>query len=430
MFFGIRILVIRNSFFGTRIDASHRCIEASFKISTYNMKNTYLNRLAISLTLLVLNIFPTKQTFAYLKYHPVSFVISTDKESYHEGEKITFKITITNTDKENMHPVLLPHTQNVGQKLFYLNLYDKANNSLLLRFTEDRMLKMMVHDTGSVQIRYLKPLEQIVIPIYLNDSENYFNYQTQNSSHHSFGVPLFAGVYKVNITYNPNGILLGDGIYNYYNDTDTEFPQNGKLPMYGSGQTTNFCTLKIKRSADSLVRIERQLYYIKTDGHRFFYFSEDVKEIVTDIRCHHITNLPADSFSIKGEYFYGHFVELYAEGILRFNDGDIKEYRKYQDYCPSDLYTEKYNDFKQKTFFATQLPDKRFYEVSYHQPGGSKHHETLCSADGTLCNVTTYTYNKAGVLIKTDLSQTSPCIEVEINGKSRSYTKMYMEGER
>ena len=90
---------------------------------------------------------------AYLVHHPVSFTLSTDKESYYEGEKITIFITITNTDKERTLPVLLPHTQNTGQKLFYLTAYDKAQNTLLLRYSEDRMLKMMVHDTGSVKIK-------------------------------------------------------------------------------------------------------------------------------------------------------------------------------------------------------------------------------------------------------------------------------------
>ena len=87
--------------------------------------------------------------------------------------KLQAQLLATNHDKEKSHPVLLPHTQNTGQKLFYLNAYDKAQNTLLLRYTEDKMLNMMVHDTGSVKIKYLKPLEQIVIPIYLNDFENY-----------------------------------------------------------------------------------------------------------------------------------------------------------------------------------------------------------------------------------------------------------------
>jgi hypothetical protein len=53
---------------------------------------------------------------ADMKYHPIRFVLSTSGESYYEGGKITFNITITNTDKTHSYPVLLPHTQNTGSK--------------------------------------------------------------------------------------------------------------------------------------------------------------------------------------------------------------------------------------------------------------------------------------------------------------------------
>lgn len=383
-----------------------------------------------SIILILCNIL-CNMAYADLKPHYISFTLSTDKESYFEGEKITFNITITNRDKENTHPVLIPHTQNVGQKLFYLNVYDKANNTVLLRYTEDRMLNMMVHDTGTVQIRYLKPLEQIVVPIYLNDFENYYNYHTQNASHHSFGVPLFAGVYKVRIAYNPNGIALGDSIYNYYNDTDTELPNNGKQAMPENGDISNFCTLKIKRSSDTIVTIERQKYYIKTNGHNYFYFNKYVDKINTSDGCVHMTTLPSDSCSIKNEYFYNHFNELYNEFIVRFDDGDIREYRKFTNWCPTYLYTERYNELKQKTHYELQLPDKRFYSISYHQPSGNIHQETYCSEDGTLCNVTTYIYNKKGELVKKEITQTEPCIVVyEIDGKKRSATRVVnLEGQ-
>jgi len=383
-----------------------------------------------SIILILCNIL-CNMAYADLKPHYISFTLSTDKESYFEGEKITFNITITNRDKENTHPVLIPHTQNVGQKLFYLNVYDKANNTVLLRYTEDRMLNMMVHDTGTVQIRYLKPLEQIVVPIYLNDFENYYNYHTQNASHHSFGVPLFAGVYKLRIAYNPNGIALGDSIYNYYNHTDTELPNNGKQAMPENGDISNFCTLKIKRSSDTIVTIERQKYYIKTNGHNYFYFNKYVDKINTSDGCVHMTTLPSDSCSIKNEYFYNHFNELYNEFIVRFDDGDIREYRKFTNWCPTYLYTERYNELKQKTHYELQLPDKRFYSISYHQPSGNIHQETYCSEDGTLCNVTTYIYNKKGELVKKEITQTEPCIVVyEIDGKKRSATRVVnLEGQ-
>lgn len=358
--------------------------------------------------------------FADLKYQAISFTLTTDKESYYEGEKITFLITITNTDKERTLPVLIPHTQNTGQKLFYLTAYDKANNTLIKRYSENKELNMMVHDTGTVKIKFLKPQEKLVIPIHLNDFENYYSYYTQNASHHSFGVPLFAGIYKVNVTYNPCGMLLGDSIYEYYDDVDKNMSTNGKQPMPSNGQITPMIDLKIKRSSDTIVNIERRTYYIKTDGHRFFYLSKNLPQLTTDTTCHHITNLPVDSCSIKDEYFYSHFTDLYAEYISRFNDGDIREYRRFTDYCLSNIYKEAYNEWKQKTHYEVQLYDKRFYSVTYHQPGNKIHQETYCSADGTLCYVTTYVYNKKGEFAKKEITQTQPCVEIEIDGKKRS----------
>lgn len=359
---------------------------------------------------------------ANLLYHPVTFVLSTDKPSYHEGEKIAFNITITNTSTEFTYPVLLPHTQNVGQKLFYLNAYDKANNTLLLRYSEDKMLKMMVHDTGTVQIKYLKPLEQIVVPIHINDFENYYSYHTQNSSHHSFGEPLFAGIYKANVTYNPNGIALGDSIYSYYSDFGKGIIPASKLLFPELGQITNMIELKIRRNPDTIFSIEREKYFIKTDGYMYYYFTEPVDKISTDSRCRHITTLPPDSCTMpKGEYFYTQFTDLHNEYIARFDDGDIREYRKFRNECPEYLYTERFNEFKQKTDYELQLPDKRFYSISYHQPGGKPHQETHCSANGTLCNVTTHVYDKNGVFIKKEVTQTQPCIQVQINGEIKSY---------
>jgi predicted choloylglycine hydrolase len=111
---------------------------------------------------------------------------------------------------------------------------------------------------------------------------------------------------------------------------------------------------------------------------------------------------------------------LYAEGIFRFDDGDIKEYRKFSDWCPSYLYTERYNEFKRKTNYELQLPDKRFYSVSYNQPSGTIHQETYCSENGTLCDETTYIYNKKGEFVSKNVSQTQPCIETQLDGKKRS----------
>ncbi len=48
-----------------------------------------------SLIMLSTLLLATKVSFADLKPRYISFALSTDKESYYEGEKITFNISIT-----------------------------------------------------------------------------------------------------------------------------------------------------------------------------------------------------------------------------------------------------------------------------------------------------------------------------------------------
>lgn len=361
--------------------------------------------------------------WANLIYHPISFVLSTDKDSYYEGEKITFLITITNNDKEKSYPVLLPDPQRSDEKLFYLNVYDKANNTLLLRYTEEAQSAKQPQDRGLLKIKYLKPGEQIVVPIQLNnvDTDAAHNRNTVN---HSFGIPLFAGVYKVNVSYKPKGNPSGDSIYAYYSAFDKNRTSHKKILLPEEGILTQMTTLKIKRSADTLVHIGTNKYFVKTDGYRFYYLSKNTSQITTDTSCHHISNLPTDSCSVKDEYFYSHFNDMYAEYIARFEDGDIKEYRKFSDWCPSYLYTERYNDSKQKTQIELQLPDKTFYSVSYNQPEGTINYESYCSADGTRCEVTQYHYNKTGALEGKEVQQTQPCLEITLEGKKRSVKRV------
>jgi hypothetical protein len=233
----------------------------------------------------------------------------------------------------------------------------------------------------------------------------------------------------VNVTYNPYSLVLGDSIYSYYNDFEKNLPTTGKQLIPQNGQITQMIDLKIKRSADTIVSIEGQKYYVKTNGYNYFYFNKNVDKINTNEGCVHITTLPPDSCSIKNEYFSNQFNELYNEYIVRFDDGDIRDYRKFTNWCPEYLYTERYNSFKQKTNYELQLPDKRFYSVSYNQPSGTIHQESYCSEDGTLCEVITYIYNKKGEFVRKTVEATKPCSVVIIDGKKRSAKNVVNLGE-
>lgn len=356
------------------------------------------------------------------KYHPITLSLTTEKESYYEGEKVTFLITLTNTDKERAYPVLVPGNKPTGRKLYCLNVYDKANNTLLLRYAEDPNMHMQVQDSGTVSVRYLQPGEHLVIPIYWNDDTN--KYRTEVSSHHSFGLPVFAGMYKVNVCYNPNGTTEGDSIYAYYNDTETEIPAD-KLAMPGNGDQSNFCTLRIRKSPKKDITIEGVTYYTQQDSERQFwwYYTDSIGNGGTNTRLVHLTNLPIDSFTLRSnEYYYSHFTDKYGTYIKRFDDGDVQEYRRYTDYCPEELLTERYNDQKQKIYYATKLPDGRYYNVRYHQPGGKKEQEMYYLPNGTKCETITYIYNKAGEFVKTKTSFTTPCTYNLETGKSYRLT--------
>ncbi len=115
---------------------------------------------------------------------------------------------------------------------------------------------------------------------------------------------------------------------------------------------------------------------------------------------------------------------------MRFDDGDIMEYRKFTNWCPDYLYTERYNEFKKKTNYEYKLPDGSFYSAAYNQPSGTMHQETYCSEDGTLCKVTTYVYNKKGEFVRKEVSETEPCRVVIIDGKKRSAKRVVnIEGQ-
>lgn len=352
--------------------------------------------------LIYLFLFIVKISFADLKYEPIRFNLKTEKESYYEGEKITFIISITNIDKSKAYPVLLPHTQNTGNKLFQLLLYDKAKNYALIRGEENPKMNMMVHDTGSVQFKLIQPLEKIEYKIYLNDFENYYSYHTLNSSHHSFGTPLFPGKYRISVFYVPYKHSLGDSIYSYYNGnwsspSDQDFishkPNTQEIPWQGI--ESNKIDLKILKSRENMVSIEGINYFIKSFNNSYYYFKDSIGIIGKNEV--YVSNIPIDSFRcLKDEFSINQTNPLYSEYIMRFDDGDIKEYIKYTNsfpdiemciqsyYCPNILKYVQFNHLKKYVYFAEQITNIGFNFYTYHQPLNKIHQETNCSADGTL----------------------------------------------
>ncbi|MFY8020565.1 MAG: hypothetical protein ACOVP1_05185 [Bacteroidia bacterium] len=360
-------------------------------------------------------IFFSHAVYADLKYQPIKIELKTEKDMYQEGDIIALKIVIHNTDPSRTYPFLLPKkNKSNGQKLFYVEVYDRAKNSSILRYSEDRKTSSTLNN-GDYEIKNLRPLESIEIPFYLNETDTSFIFN------HQIGAPLFAGIYQFRINYQTFQIKEATNLFHYYNHSEEEFPDDGKIAMSSSGLFSNFLQIKIKRTADTVVNIAGKNCFIKPNGDRYLYLTENLKEIVTDERCMHITNIPPDSFAVNREYFYSYFKNNYAEYVNRFDDGDVIEYRKFRDECPDYLYTEKFNENKQRIFWAYQLSDKSFYQVSYKQPGSQIEQETYCSFTGTNCKEITYYYGKNGEFKSTKTIFKEKCVEVEINGQKHYY---------
>lgn len=357
---------------------------------------------------------------AYLKIDPLQFQLSTEKESYYEGEKITFILTITNISNKNA-PIYIPHTQNTGLKIYSLKIFDYAENVYIERYKEDLNVKMMVKDTGKVKIVWLKPNESYKLYMYWNDFENYYSYHTQIASHHSFGVPLFVGKYKVNVVYNPMNIKGADTLYKFitgfkFNEYEIDYLDDRTDLYYGDNISTS-CLLKIKKSKDTLIKIEGATYLTKKyRGWTWYYHESSVKNAYPD-KLVHISSIEVDSFEHYNpakEYYYSQYFNQYNEYILRHEDGNILTYRKFKNNCPTELLSYVYNINKKLVTYSCKLNDGRFYTIKYNQQSGLIDYEIYYSADATLATITTYKYNKKWKLIDKDEKTFVPCIMDEL----------------
>lgn len=377
--------------------------------------------LRLQLVLLLISLFFSFNAAGNLPQNPLSLSLGTNKVIYREGETIVMSLTISNTSAKLSFPVFLPLNDAAARRLFRLRVFDKANNSSILRYGNERGSDSLFTDTASIVPYELKPLEQKILRFSFNGAGNSSVQPEERLFIHDLGLPLFAGVYKVALCYDPKGIPAADRLYCYSQEFNTVKAESDFPCLPEAGLQSQLAGLKIKRQADSLIEIAGQTFFIKTDGYLYFYFTEKKEKISTDETCMHITNLPSDSCSLPSrEYFYNYFKDRFAEYIARFDDGDLREYRRFRNECPDDLYTEQYNENKEKIRYACHLPNGMYYEIRYRQPDGRIIETWYCSDEGTTCTQSVYVYNKKGEFVKIRRIKTQMCLIVEVDGKRMS----------
>lgn len=376
-------------------------------------------RVSFKMVLLTIlcNLFSQNVT-ADMPYMPLSFHLKTSKEIYEEGEMVEFILTITNTDKTKTYPVITPGSQNSGLKLIHIDIYDRAKNIFIKRAFESREMNMFIKSIGINGIVYLKPGEKITIPFYWNDQSQPNASYTKPASHHILNVPLFVGEYLVVANYSPKGVA--DSLYHFLQNTDEEQIPN-KINFMGIGESAK-CTLKIKKAPLGKIRIQGVEYncvqYQKDDYYN--YYGDSIAQ--KSFNPTHAVSTNMGSYEVIS-FDYSSYPNLYNEYIKRFSNGDIQEYRRFANSCPTPILERRFNDAGTLIYEADRLPDGSVKETHYYEDKRTLKEE-LYAADAKLLTTTEFIYNKTKSLRRKKITQRiNPCITYLLDEKREAVSE-------
>jgi hypothetical protein len=179
---------------------------------------------------------------ADLAYQPFRFELKAAKQVYEEGDPIEFTLRITNTDKVNAWPVMVPGAANNGKKLIFLTAYTVGKKGFYTEVARENS-----DDPGSGPgwgggtVKQLAPGASLTIRFKLSwypvDSK-------KPSERHWIGQPLKPGEYQFLAWYHPYGNTPFD-LY-HYTDVFKDEGEPGKLSLSKSGTPTQYCRVIIK----------------------------------------------------------------------------------------------------------------------------------------------------------------------------------------
>ncbi len=345
---------------------------------------------------------------ADLPYMPIRIWMQPLQTEVFEGEKLTFKVWLKNTDKHTTYPVLLPHNQNTGKKLFYFKVIDNANNYYRIVAEESREIIIPGTSTQPLlqfpkQVQ-LAPQDSISFTVTWNSATDPL--KTENN--HYFNAPLTAGKYKFQGFYAPDETVIGDSLYNFIFSTNASKASN-KLNFWIGGNPTYPVDIEIKRTNKKKITIEGTTYKVTKieENHSSVYYIQDSVMAITTF------------FYPNGDKKY-EFTSNYRNGdpgsmdysIIYFKDGDIKDFYKYnKNHCPSTIFRRTFYDNKQLKFSADIGAHKTFIEKGFSDKGImiNKH---LYSADRKLR--TDYKYSPKNSNLKSTEEFKNPCELIEI----------------
>jgi hypothetical protein len=340
---------------------------------------------------------------ANLPYMPLIITLQPQQSEFIEGEKISFIVWIKNTDKTTTYPVLLPDGQNTGEKLFYLQVADAANNYYRIVAKENRQMKnRAATDVARVpKVVKLAPGDSVSFTINWNAGEDFM--LTQN--HHSFNVPITAGHYYFQGFYNPYGTLVGDTLYNFITSTNDKTTGN-KLTFWQSGNPTFPVEIIIKNTDKKKITVENIEFRVdkEREGQYVYYISDSVV-------AKRIFRYPNGQISSEftSNYLHGDPGSMDYK-ITYFENGNISDYYVYdKNSCPSIIFRRTFFGDDLLQFSAEEGPQGTFIETWFNNEKVIEK-QNIYAADRLL--LTNYEYNPKSGELQSTKKQKNPCNDV------------------
>jgi len=260
---------------------------------------------------------------ADLHYIPLKVELELVSKNVHEGDLLHFVVTLTNTDKENDYPVVMPGNVNHGNKLFYFRVYDTNEQHYIERAMEEREYHIIVQGDGKERVIQLKPGHSVLFDAYCNAGRM----ERMTAQHnHVFGKPLFAGSYNFQGFYNPEGTIAGDTIYRFDSGFMEEDLSDPRPILYSGGILTQPCRVDVLPTEKDTMYFENKMY---TRGRGGWYLNDSI----------HVGSVSISESGFRTMEFSTNYMNG-DPGSMRvhinwYPNGNLQQYSVYEfDQCP------------------------------------------------------------------------------------------------
>jgi|GEM_PF-5017443 len=336
---------------------------------------------------------------------PLEIELKTSKPHYIEGEKVEFILTMKNVDPVRGFNILVPQNRGEEKRIVELYWVVRTHYSPIFLFEDLDSSKTKKKNLTALKEVFLKPGQQIRIPIHWDDLEDSIYHRSKYIPDYGFNRPMFEGEYHFALRYNPRGSCANDTVFKYTEFSfthDLDYPQehfeNGKLKVLEHGIYSNLCKVVIKGNPSGKFTIRGKNYRVLHKNNRSYYFLDLPRKVVYAGYSQKL-NGKANVWSYKNKDNNLYF-EFYP-------DGKLKEFRHFKDACNFVIEGYKFDE-KGKLVYRTNTSHDWNSNTAFFFPDGRLNYQVAKWNNGMATRINYY-YDSRGRYIKQTRVDFDPC---------------------